>query len=80
MRLIDADALIEKIKYSFYPDERVCIDTITGCFLDEAGSPTVDAVPAKTYKKVCDELRELKYKYRNVDDDDVWKYNMKALG
>lgn len=48
MRLIDADALIERIKYSFYPDERVSIETVTGCFLDETGcSPTVDAEPVR---------------------------------
>lgn len=46
MRLIDADALVERIKYSFHPYERVSIETITGCFLDETGcSPTIDATP-----------------------------------
>lgn len=45
MRLIDADALIERLKYSFHSNERVSIETVTGCFLDETGcAPTVDAV------------------------------------
>ena len=44
MRPIDADALIERIKYSFHPNERVSIETVTGCFLDETGcAPTIDA-------------------------------------
>ena len=46
MRLIDADALIERLKYSFRSNERVSMETVTGCFLDETGcAPTIDAVP-----------------------------------
>ena len=45
MRLIDADALIERIQYSFHNHERVRIDTVTGTFLSEYCSPTIDAVP-----------------------------------
>lgn len=47
MRPIDADALIERINYSFYPYERVRIDTITGCFLTEDCAPTVDVEPVR---------------------------------
>lgn len=44
MRLIDADALIERIKYSFDEDETVNIGTVTETFLDKVCSPTVDAI------------------------------------
>ena len=44
MRLIDADALIERIKYSFYDDNIVSICTVTETFLDEICSPTIDAM------------------------------------
>lgn len=47
MRPIDADELIKKINYSFYPYERVRIDTITGCFLTEDVAPTIDAEPVR---------------------------------
>lgn len=42
MRLIDADALIERIKYSFHNHERVRIDTVTETFLTEYCSPTIN--------------------------------------
>lgn len=64
MRLIDADALIERIKYSFSDNERVRIDMVTGTFLTEYCSPTVDAEPVrhgkwiehdgKTWCSLCD--------------------------
>lgn len=44
MRLIDADALIERIKYSNHEYERVRIDTVTGCLLTDFISPTIDPV------------------------------------
>lgn len=46
MRLIDAEALIEKIKYSSHDYERVRIDTVTGCLLTDFISPTIDPVHA----------------------------------
>lgn len=56
MRLIDADALIESIDYSFYNHERVRIDTVTGTFLSEYCSPTIEAEPVKRglWKKVSE--------------------------
>lgn len=42
MRLIDADALIERIKYSFHNHERVRIDTVTETFLTEYCSSTIN--------------------------------------
>lgn len=55
MRLIDADALIEKIKYSNYDYERVRIDTVTGCLLTDFVSPTIDPIHAANtcYCKEC---------------------------
>ena len=55
MRLIDADALIEKIKYSSHDDERVRIDVVTGCLLTDFVSPTIDPVHAAgaCYCKEC---------------------------
>lgn len=55
MRLIDADALIEKIKYSSYDDEKVRIDIVTGCLLTDFVSPTIDPVYAAggCYCKEC---------------------------
>ena len=53
MRLIDADALIERTKYSFYDNEKVRIDTVTGTFLAECCSPTIDAVEVVRCKD-CD--------------------------
>ena len=47
-RLIDADKLIERLNHSFYPEERVSIETVTECFLDEMGcAPTIDAEPIR---------------------------------
>lgn len=78
-RLIDADDL-QKGKRKMHSSDW------SGDFWDYAvliedidNAPTVDAVPVEIYKNVYDELQKLKYKYRNVDDDDVWKCNMKAL-
>lgn len=56
MRLIDADALIERTKYSFYDNEKVRIDTVTGTFLAECCSPTIDAVEVVRCKD-CAEYR-----------------------
>lgn len=55
MRLIDADALIERIEYSSHNYERVRIDTITGCLLTDSVSPTIDPVHAAggCYCKEC---------------------------
>ena len=55
MRLIDADALIERIKYSSHEYERVRIDTVTGCLLTNSVSPTVDPIHAANacYCKEC---------------------------
>ena len=55
MRLIDADALIEKIKYSSHEYERVRIDAVTGCFLTDFISPTIDPIHAANtcYCKEC---------------------------
>ena len=55
MRLIDADALIEKIKYSSHDDERVRIDAVTGCLLTDFVSPTIDPihVAGGCYCKEC---------------------------
>lgn len=44
-RYIDADALIERIQYSFHNHERVRIDTVTETFLSEDCSPTIEARP-----------------------------------
>lgn len=55
MRLIDADALIERIEYSSHDYERVRIDTVTGCLLTNSVSPTIDPVHAAgaVYCKEC---------------------------
>lgn len=55
MRLIDADALIEKIQYSSHDDERVRIDAVTGCLLTDFASPTIDPIHAANacYCKEC---------------------------
>lgn len=55
MRLIDADALIKRIKYSSHDYERVRIDTVTGCLLTDSVSPTIDPVHAANtcYCKEC---------------------------
>lgn len=55
MRLIDADALIERIEYSSHDYERVRIDTVTGCLLTDSVSPTIDPVHAACgcYCKEC---------------------------
>lgn len=55
MRLIDADALIEKIKHSSHEYERIRIDTVTGCLLTDFVSPTIDPVHAANacYCKEC---------------------------
>lgn len=55
MRLIDADALIERIGYSSHDYERVRIDTVTGCLLTDFVSPTIDPVHAANacYCKEC---------------------------
>ena len=44
-RYIDADALIERIQYSFHNHERVRIDTVTETFLSADCSPTIEARP-----------------------------------
>ena len=61
MRLIDADALIERIKYSFYDNERVRIDMVTGTFLTEYCSPTVDAEPVR-HGRVIETVENGKFK------------------
>lgn len=55
MRLIDADALVKRIKYSSHDYERIRIDTVTGCLLTDFVSPTVDPVHAAgaVYCKEC---------------------------
>ena len=55
MRLIDADALIERIKYSNHEYERVRIDTVTGCLLTDSVSPTIDPIHTANacYCKEC---------------------------
>lgn len=55
MRLIDADALIERIKYSSHDYEKVRIDTVTGCLLTDFVSPTIDPIHAANacYCKEC---------------------------
>lgn len=55
MRLIDADALIERIKYSSHEYEKVRIDTVTGCLLTDFISPTIDPIHAANacYCKEC---------------------------
>ena len=55
MRLIDADALIERIEYSSHDYERVRIDTVTGCLLTDSVSPTIDPIHAANacYCKEC---------------------------
>lgn len=55
MRLIDADALIERIKYSSHEYERVRIDAVTGCLLTDFVSPTIDPVhfAGGTYCREC---------------------------
>lgn len=55
MRLIDADALIERIKYSSHEYERVRIDAVTGCLLTDFVSPTIDPihVTGSCYCKEC---------------------------
>lgn len=55
MRLIDADALIERIKYSSYNYEKVRIDTVTGRLLTDFVSPTIDPIHAANtcYCKEC---------------------------
>lgn len=55
MRLIDADALIERIKYLSHEYERVRIDTVTGCLLTDSVSPTIDPIHAtgNCYCKEC---------------------------
>ena len=55
MRLIDADALIEKIKYSSHDDERIRIDVVTGCLLTDFVSPIIDPIHAinTCYCKEC---------------------------
>ena len=54
-RLIDADALIEKINYSSHDYERIRVDSVTGLLLTEAISPTIDPVHAAggCYCKEC---------------------------
>ena len=66
MILIDADALIEKIKYSSHDDERVRIDVVTGCLLTDFVSPTIDPVHAAggCYCKEC----VYHEKYINLDN------------
>lgn len=69
MRLIDADALIERIKYSNHEYERVRIDTVTGCLLTDSVSPTIDPVHAAgaVYCKEC------KYHDDEVYPDSEWE-------
>lgn len=69
MRLIDADALIEKIQYSSHDDERVRIDAVTGCLLTDFASPTIDPIHAAgaVYCKEC------KYHDDEVYPDSEWE-------
>lgn len=46
MRLIDADALIERINYLSHDYERVRIDIVTECLLTDFVSPTIDPIHA----------------------------------
>lgn len=69
MRLIDADKLIERLKRSFYLDERVNIETVTECFLDEKGcAPTVDAVEVVR----CKDCEHKSYCYGRTPWGDNW--------
>lgn len=54
-RLIDADALIEKIKYSNYDYEKIRIDAVIGLLLTDFISPTIDPIHATNncYCKEC---------------------------
>lgn len=76
MRLIDADVLIERLKYSFNSNERVSMETVIGCFLDETGcAPTIDVEPVVhghwiegtcgAYKicSVCDQISDFDFDY-----------------
>ena len=64
MRLIDADALIERIEYSSYDYERVRIDTVAGCLLTDSVSPTIDPIHAAggCYCKECLHSESIEYK------------------
>lgn len=70
MRLIDADVLIQKIKYLSYDYEKVRIDTITGCLLTDFISPTINPVHAAggCYCKEC----VYKEKNNNKNPKDYW--------
>ena len=77
MRLIDADTLIERIKYSSHEYERVRIDTVTGCFLTDFVSPTIDPVHAAggCYCKECLYSEPVEYKFADdwvVPIDEYW--------
>ena len=63
LRPIDSDALVERLKYCFYSDERVSIETVTGTFLTEYCSPTLDIEPVKHGYVIVHEGRE----------DDYWE-------
>lgn len=69
MRLIDADALIEKIRHSSHDYERVRIGTVTGCLLTDSISPTIDPIHAAggCYCKEC------KYHEDEVYPDGEWE-------
>lgn len=89
MRLIDADALIERIKYSSHEYEKVRIDTVTGCLLTDSVSPTIDPVHAVNacYCKECLHSEPVEYKFADdwvVPIDEYWcnehKINMPLNG
>lgn len=69
MRLIDADALIEKIKYSSHDYEKVRIDTVTGCLLADSVSPTIDPIHfgGGCYCKECLHSEPVEY-----EDNEGW--------
>lgn len=77
MRLIDADALIERIKYLSHEYKRVRIDTVTGCLLTNSVSPTVDPIHAAggCYCKECLHSEPVEYKFADdwiVPIDEYW--------
>ena len=89
MRLIDADALIERIKYTSNEYERVRIDTVTGWLLTNSVSPTVDPIHAVggCYCKECLHSEPVEYKFADdwiVPIDEYWcnehKINMPLNG
>lgn len=77
MRLIDADALIERIKYSSHEYERVRINTVTQCLLTDFVSPTIDPIHAagSCYCKECLHSEPVEYNFADdwvVPIDEYW--------